>query len=124
MSFPVLRSAFVSIIFGCISFAQSSGQYALILKDPPVSSRFTNRETLRSPAAETYRQQIVRAQQTLRHAATTRGINVTGSVDVVLNAVFVAATPDRVAELQSLPGVLGVVPMRRVRKTLNAATVL
>ena len=105
-------------------FAQASGQYALILKDPSVSTRFVSREALSSTAAESYRQQVVRAQESLRQAVTARGITVTGSVEVVLNAVFVAASADRLAELQSLPGVLGVVPMRLVRPSLNAATVL
>lgn len=124
MSSSFLRSAVLSAFCLGTAFAQFSGQYALILQDPPVAGRFTNREALRSVAAESYRQQIVRAQDNLRQTAATRGFQVTGNVDVVLNAVFVMATPDRVAELQSLPGVLGVVPMRMVRMTLNAATTL
>ena len=111
-------------LFLSTAFAQPSGQYALILKDPPVSARFAGHEAMRSTAAESYRQQVVRAQESLRQAATARGITVTGSVEVVLNAVFVAATADRLTELQSLPGVVGVVAMRLVRPALNAATAL
>src|SRR5947199_209016 len=49
MSF--FRSAALSLFFLGTSYAQLSGQYALILKDSPVSSRLTNREALRPVAA-------------------------------------------------------------------------
>src|ERR1035441_4316224 len=101
-----------------------SDQYALILKDPPVAAKFVGREAMSSPAAAAHRQLISGAQQTLREAAAARNITVTGSADVVFNAVFVSATPDRLAELQSLPGVLGVVRMRNVQHFLNTATAL
>ena len=40
-------------------------------------------------------------------------VKVTGSVQHLLNAIFVNAAPDKVAALRSLPGVAAVVPMRR-----------
>ena len=33
-----------------------------------------------------------------------------------MNAIFVVATPDRLAELRSLPGVIGVMPERSVSR--------
>ena len=42
----------------------------------------------------------------------------------MLNAVFVSATPDRIAELEAIPGVIGVRPMRQMHLTLNKATQL
>ena len=42
----------------------------------------------------------------------------------LLNAVFVVATPEQVAELRSLPGVKGVVAVRRYQRKLNKATEL
>src|SRR3954452_8447816 len=88
-----------------------SNQYALILQDPPVTARFAGREAARSSAAESYRQQIVRTHDAVRREAAARAIPVMATADVVLNAVFVAAGPDRVAELQQMPGVLAVIPM-------------
>jgi uncharacterized protein (TIGR03437 family) len=106
-------------------FAQTySNHYALILQDPPVTERFAGREAVRSTAAESYRQQIVRTHDAVRQAMAARSITVTGTADVVMNAVFVVATPDRVAELQQTPGVLAVVPMRVVHPMLNRATTL
>jgi uncharacterized protein (TIGR03437 family) len=101
-----------------------SGQYAVILKDAPVAQHFIAKEAMSTPAADTYRRQIAAAQDALRAEMTARNIQVVTSVDTVLNAVFVAATPDRVPELKALPGVLDVVPMRMVKALLNRATAL
>jgi uncharacterized protein (TIGR03437 family) len=60
----------------------------------------------------------------LRSELARRNFNVTGSVQTVLNAVFVRATPDRIDELRALPGVKGVVKMRRMRPKLDRAAVL
>ena len=53
-----------------------------------------------------------------------RGVPIISSVSEVLNAVFVSATPDRIAELEAIPGVIGVRPMRQMHLTLNKATQL
>src|SRR4051812_15792078 len=90
----------------------NSNHYALILKDAPVTARFVGRDAVRSAAAETYRQRLQRAHLAVRQEAAARAIPVTGSADVVMNAVFVTAAPDRVAELRNFPGVLAVIPMR------------
>src|SRR5437588_10849667 len=83
-----------------------SGQYAVILKDPPVAQRFVAREAMRAAEGESYRRQIVAAQESLRQEMAARNIPVVASVDTLLNAVFVAATPDRVAEMKRMAGVL------------------
>ena len=70
-----------------------SDQYALILNDDPVVARFPGRDMHRTAAAEAWRRQILTAQQAVRAAAVARKVTVTGSVDTVLNAVFVHATP-------------------------------
>src|ERR1019366_10262671 len=49
---------------------------------------------------------------------------VTGSVNTLLNAVFVATGPDRLAEIRALPGVIGVMPERIMKLNLNKATAL
>src|SRR5438046_10056338 len=101
MSFLNARCVRLSVLFlsaAIPGIAQIySDQYALILKDPPVTARFAGREAMRSTAAESYRQQIVRTHEAVRKEAAARAIAVTGSADVVMNAVFVAAPGDRVA---------------------------
>ncbi len=117
---------FLISIAGLIpGFAQiASNRYALILDDPPASSQFSSRGAMRSAAAASYVQQIQARQQTLRAALTRANIKTTGSVSTLMNAVFVVAPKARVTEMQGLPGVKAVVPLRRYHLNLNRATQL
>lgn len=122
--------AFVCAIFllALLAFPAFSqyvpNRYALVLADPPVGARFASRESLNSAAAVSYRQQVEARQRTLVTELRSRRIAVTGSVSTLLNAVFVTTPAVRRSELNSLPGVLAVVPMRRMRRNINAATQL
>ncbi|MDP9054883.1 MAG: S8 family serine peptidase [Acidobacteriota bacterium] len=60
----------------------------------------------------------------MRSDLASRKITVTGSVAVLQNLVFVAAPASRVAEMQNIPGVVSVKPMRRFKPALNRATQL
>src|SRR5215471_6439897 len=111
MAFPALSQVY-------------SGQYAVIMKDVPVTQRFAARESMRTSEADAYRRQIVTAQESLRAQMTARNIPVVTNVDTVLNAVFLETTPDRVAEMKAFPGVLDVVPVQYVKPLLNRATTL
>lgn len=97
-----------------------SGHYALILADPPVAKLFPGRGT----QASQYRQSVKSSHAAVRRAAAARGFVFTGEADTLLNAVFVTAPGTRAAELSSIPGVAGVVPMRRFRLNLNRAAML
>src|SRR5690348_11021149 len=115
----------IALLLVSASFAQTiPNRYALILDDPPVTNRFASRSELDSSSARAYRQQIEARQQAVRDALAARNIPVTSSASTVLNAIFVTAPKDRLAELQNLPGVKGVVPIRRYRLKLNRATQL
>lgn len=76
---------------------------------------------MRSAEARNYEQQIQARQRALRSELASRNIQVTGSVVTLLNTVFVVAPKDRVPELERLPGVEAVVPLRRYRRNLNRA---
>jgi len=99
-------------------------RYILFLGDEPVAAHFATREQLQTAAATSYRQQLESRQQSVIQNLAGRKIQVVGSVSTVMNAIFVVATPDRVAELRGVPGVIGVMPERRVRPNLNKATTL
>ncbi|RPI12529.1 MAG: hypothetical protein EHM65_05875, partial [Acidobacteriales bacterium] len=99
-------------------------RYALILEDPPAASRVTSRASLQSADVRDYRQLVETRQRVLRSELGARNVTVTGSVSTLLNAVFVAASPDRVEELRGLPGVKALVPLRRYKMNLNRATQL
>jgi len=106
-------------VFAFAGLAQTAPKrYTLILEDPPAAHQFRN---ARAPEAVTYRQQLQAKHRQLRAELESRKIPVIGEVSTVLNAMFVVTTPDRVDELKGLPGVIGVVPARIYRRSLNEA---
>jgi len=126
-NFRLLTRLLIFAVWSIVSIALAQGparQYTLILEDPPVASRFPSREAMITAEAGRYRAQIAAKQSSLREQLKAKHVSVIGSVSTALNAVFVVATPDRVAELKTLPGVLGVVPARHYHQQLNAATQL
>jgi len=110
-----------SISLTILSAAEARQRYALILKDPSVAEA---RKNATEALVENPRQKIETAQASLRGELARQNFTVTGSVQTVLNAVFVLATPDQVAQLRSMPGVAGVRPLRRFHKSLDAAVPL
>ena len=99
-------------------------RYILFLGDEPVAAHFASHEQLQTAAAVSYRRQIESRQLSVMQDLASRKIQVTGSASVVTNAIFVVAQPERVAELRSLSGVIGVMPERLVYPSLNQATKL
>ena len=107
------------------AFAQVvANRYTLLLEDPPVSARFTARAAMQSAAALQYRTQIEARQTAVLGELASRNIAVTGRVSTLLNAIFVIAPASRVAELQTIPGVAAVRPMRHFKMLLNRAVSL
>ncbi|HZL55555.1 MAG TPA: hypothetical protein VFC21_00640, partial [Bryobacteraceae bacterium] len=98
------------------------GRYILILQDPPVSSRFSSKAEMEGSAALAYRRQIEARQAAVRQDLISRNIAVTGSVSVLLNAIFVSAPASRVDELRTVNGVATVRPMRKFKPKLDRAT--
>ncbi len=98
--------------------------YALMLSSEPLAKHFSTRENLASIAAHSYREEVKQKQAALRSQLETRNFRITGAVQTLLNAVFVAAPASRVQELKSLPDVVAVIPLRRRKLSLNAATQL
>ncbi|MEO8658186.1 MAG: S8 family serine peptidase [Bryobacteraceae bacterium] len=111
----------VSSAAWCASVQTMPNHYTLLLEDPPVAERFHTSTGLRTQEAGGYRAQIEGKQRALREELGKRGIRVTSSVTTVLNALFVIAPKERLAELKGLPGVKGVVPARRYHKDLSHA---
>ena len=84
-------------------------EYALILQDPPLARQMAARARVEA------------AQQRLRGELARRKIKVGGSAETLVNAVFVRAPRERVAELRSLDGVRHVVGLPRIKRNLNVA---
>ena len=99
-------------------------RYAVILNDPPVAEKFAPLKVTRGAAVDSYRQQILGGQTALRAEIEKQNVHVTGAVQTVLNAVFVAASKDQAAQLRGLNGVKAVVPLRRYKVKLDQAVLL
>ncbi len=115
--------AFIFTLFCSAAFSQViPGRYILILQDPPVATRFASRAEIAGETGQAYRRQIEAKQAELKKELASRKIGVTSSVSVLLNAVFVSTTSDRVDEMRALPGVSDVRPMRKFKPKLDRAT--
>jgi minor extracellular serine protease Vpr len=98
-------------------------RYALILEDPPVAAQFSRQRMALAEGAN-YARSLEQRQQAVRGELARRGMEPTGSVTTLMNAVFVVAPEDSVADLKNIPGVKSVVPLRIYHRKLNRATAL
>jgi minor extracellular serine protease Vpr len=103
---------------------RGSGRYIVILEDPPLAQQFPSSKDRKSAAAVDQRRKIEAAQQTLRRKLEARKIEVLGSVQTILNALFVQATEAQAAEVRKLPGVKSVQLARRMKRSLDKAVPL
>jgi minor extracellular serine protease Vpr len=120
-----VRNVIAAAVLGASLLAAQAGRnrYAVILEDSPVAAQFS-RERMALAEGANYTRSLEQRQQTVRGELARRGMEPTGSVSALINAVFVVAPPDSVADLKNIPGVAGVVPMRIYRRKLNRATAL
>ena len=116
--------AFLGLFSSLFGAGGRTGRYALLLSHPAVVQKASLRSQFSSQAALQQRAIIEAAQSAVRRRLATAGIRVTGSVQVLLNAVFVETTADRVPQLRSVPGVKDVVFLPRVHRSLDAAVPL
>ena len=84
-------------------------EYALVLQDPPLARQMAARARIEA------------AQQRLRSELARRKIKVSGYAETLVNAVFVRAPRERLAELRSLAEVRHVVMLPRIKRNLNVA---
>src|SRR5207248_7996913 len=96
----------------------------LILQDEPVATRIHSRSELQSAPARQHMQTIATAQRRVETELARRHIVVTGSVQILMNAIFVRVPASRVQELRSLPGVKSVTPLPRVHRHMDQAVQL
>jgi minor extracellular serine protease Vpr len=90
-----------------------SHEWMLLLSEPPVVQQYPGRIEQTRAVSAAYRQHLRDVQSSLRAQIAAQSIAVTGAVQHLLNGIFVVATPAQAAALRNLPGVAGVVPMRR-----------
>ena len=114
----------IGLIFLGAGAMARAAEYALILHEDSVARRPGFRKGPLTAAMSIHRDRLRVRQQSLRAELEGRHFRVTGSVQVLLNAMFVHTSRDRVAELRALPGVDRVVFVPRARAYLNTAVQL
>ncbi|HCC58930.1 MAG TPA: hypothetical protein DEQ47_17045 [Solibacterales bacterium] len=118
---PRWASIFISCTFIPSLYGQAPQKYALILDDAPLIESFGARTPLQGLQTSGRRASILAKQAILTAELHARRVVVTAAMQHLLNAVFVNAAPDQVPALRVLPGVKGVVPVRRYHAQLNRA---
>src|SRR5436190_11956555 len=121
---PVLSVLALAFIASAVFARAPLQDYALILQDEPVASQIRSRAELQSGSARRHLQSISAAQSRVERELVRRHIAVTGSVRILMNAIFVRVPADRVDELRSLPGVHSVELLPRVHRHLDQAVQL
>ena len=111
-----------------VSARDTVRNYTVLLDQPavnqilPATTRKADRRIrLDQPQLQELTHQAEAAQQPIKNAIRTRGIEVTGSVCHTLNAVFIRATKEQAEQLKLLPGIKRVDRARRFKLLLNAA---
>jgi uncharacterized protein (TIGR03437 family) len=95
--------------------------YTVMLEDAPLVELLQEGKP-RSAAQFSLRSANLQAKQTqLRATLNQAGITVLDSTQIVLNAIYVRATPEQAAQLESLPGVSRVERMKRLKLHANQA---
>jgi subtilisin family serine protease len=97
------------------------GEYALILEDPPLVETTVNSKHVRNAASAGRLARIESTHQRVKSAMADRKLPVLAATQRLVNAVFVAATPDEAAGLRALPGVVAVVEMPPLKHTMDRA---
>ena len=106
------------------AFAQPrtrTGEYALILQDPPVAQVAQSRQTLQSQASQAHRAKVELAQRTVLSELARQKVVVHRALTTLANAIYVDAAKADPAALAAIPGVRRVQFLPMVRRDLNAA---
>ena len=102
--------------------AQAGAEYCVVVLDgAPVADRAMNRAALRRPAALAHLRRIRGVQNRTRAILESRGWRVAGSVQTLLNAIFVRCSVEDLPALKRIPGVSRVAIAPPLRHTLDRA---
>jgi uncharacterized protein (TIGR03437 family) len=122
-----MKRALLLLAVAVAASAQSRGRipnYALVLEDAPLAQKAQSRLALRSSESQAHLQTIRNAQASVVAELQRRKIAVTGTTQVLVNAVMVAARPENVAGLRQIPGVKYVLPAPLAKPALDRAVAL
>ncbi len=127
------RALAIAVFFAAVAAAAAPprvGRLALVLEDQPVAARIdigaarsgaAARAVLSSAAARAAAREIQDRQAPVRAELGRRGFRVTYAAHTLVNAVFVAGTPEDLKRVSGIPGVVRAVYLPPIERTLNTA---
>ncbi|HWQ57357.1 MAG TPA: S8 family serine peptidase [Bryobacteraceae bacterium] len=118
---PLLLCSLLLIVSAVSQGRTREHDYALILQEQAVARKTSSRAMLRSAAAVSQLARVEAAQKSVSAELARRNVRVTGSVQLLLNAVFVRATRQQAEALSGLPGVLRVAYLPPIHMNMNTA---
>ena len=126
---PIVNAVLLALLATALVSARDTVRnYTVLLDQPavnqilPATTRKGDRQIrLGQPQLQELTLQAEAAQQPIKNAIRTLGVEITGSVCHTLNAVFIRATKEQAEQLKLLPGVKRVDRARRFKLLTNAA---
>ena len=106
--------------FVSLNAQQRMDHWAVVLDTPAVAETLTRAE-MQQARGRTVRAQVAASQAHVREAIAAQNIPLIGSVDLIANALFIAASDDQAEELRTLPGVRYVQRMPRLKLAMTKA---
>jgi minor extracellular serine protease Vpr len=122
-----MKNAIGLFLLASAAFGQGRGplaDYALILEDAPIAQKTHSRVALQSRESQAEATRLRGVQARVLSELKRRGIVVEGADQILVNAVFVAATRETAMQLRDIPGVAHVAPVPRFHRDLDRALTL
>jgi minor extracellular serine protease Vpr len=119
---PTVKSLLVLLLTAAsvLSAASRAERYAVILDSPPLAEQMIRSKSPTAAVADR-RARIAAQHSAIGAAARKAGARVTSSNQLLVNAVFLEATPEQAAQLRSAPGVALVERLTPLKMHLNQA---
>ena len=119
----IAAAAVLTGLLGSAPAAEVPFGYVVVLDAPPVAKSLGATRAKPDPTrVKALGVSVVEAQASVKAALASHGVEVTGSVHNILNAVFVRATREQARSLSQVSGVSRIVRMRRFKPLLNRAS--
>jgi minor extracellular serine protease Vpr len=119
---PSVKTLLGLLCAASVAFAVNrADRYAVILESPPLAQQGQTEKTTKQKTAIEARAAIASAQASVRSAIQKSGARVTSSNQLLVNALFVEATPEQAEQLRQAPGVALVDKLRPMKRHLNKA---
>ncbi|MBM3784659.1 MAG: hypothetical protein FJW30_09890 [Acidobacteria bacterium] len=99
----------------------SYGRYAVVFEQPPLAETIKSRTPMATVEGRAAAAAVEQSRRAARAMMAARGIREAGTSEILVNAVFVDASPEEAAKLEALPNVKYVQELRSYRPLLSKA---